>query len=60
MKKVRSPKDIKIKSVNKRVTSPFVGRLNRPISSALKKLIDSGKVSGSTFGDIYLDLVKLK
>lgn len=62
MKKVRSPKDIRLKvgKSSGKNYSPFLGRLNHPIPNALKKLVDSGKVSGNVFGDYNLDLMKLK
>lgn len=62
MKKVKNPKDIRLNVGNsyKRNYSPFLGKLNHPIPDALRKLIDSGKVSGDAFGDYNLDLMKLK
>ena len=62
MKKVRSPKDIRLNvgGATRRNYSPFLGRLNHPIPDALRKLIESGKTSGDVFGSYNLDLMKLK
>ena len=62
MKKVRSPKDIKVASGRSaiRTTSPFVGRLGKPLNPGALKLKQSNIPGGNTLNDYLLDLMKLK
>lgn len=61
MKKVRSPKDIKVISGRSaRNTSPFLGRLSKPINPGVLKIKQSNVPGGNTLNDYLLDLMKLK
>lgn len=61
MKKVRSPKDIKVISGRSaRNTSPFVGGLGKPLNPGALKLKGGNIPGGDTLNDYLLDLMKLK
>lgn len=61
MKKVRSPRDIKVISGRSaRNTAPFVGRLGKPLNSGALKFKQSNIPGGDIFNDYLLDLMKLK
>lgn len=61
MKKVRSPKDIKVISKHSiRNTAPFVGRLGKPLNPGAWKLKQNNVSGGNTLNDYLLDSMILK
>lgn len=61
MKKVRSPKDIKVISGRSaKNNSPFLGRLGKPLNPGALKFKQSNILGGNTLNDYLLDSMKLK